>query len=119
MLRRWMKALKTRFEPRRIWVSGNALHFSAGGRHCRLSIADIVRIDAYANIEPPSRKFGIVYSGRKTRIVTVEDMDEFLAVFKEIAVNLGLDADRLAEDIALLRASNPIFERQGTMTAAN
>jgi hypothetical protein len=119
MLGRWLSAIRKRFEPRRVWVSGSILHYSVGGQSWQLAIADIQRIDAYANIEPPSRKFGIVYSGLHTRITTIEDMENFRPVFDEIAAQLGLDAEEMATDIAQLRSSNPIFEKRATVTRAN
>jgi|TARA_R100000455_G_C6220770_1_gene85314 hypothetical protein len=112
MFSHWLRALKARFEPRRVWVQDNVLHYSAGGKSWALPITEIVRVDAFRNIEPPSEKFGIVYSGGSTTITTVEDMDRFLAVFEEVATKLGLDPNQLPDDIVMGRTRNPIFERK-------
>ncbi|WP_421786511.1 hypothetical protein [Hyphobacterium sp.] len=115
MLSRLVSAIRRRFQPRQAWVFDGVLHYSAGGREWRLPIIDIHRIDAYPAIEPPSSKFGIVYSGSTGSITTVEDMEGFLPVFREVCDRLGLEADDLANQMALRRHRNPVYQRQPTV----
>jgi hypothetical protein len=103
------RAIARRLEPRRVKISGPEVVYTGAGKELRLPIGEIVRIDVFPNIEPPSHKFGIVYSGPDGAITTVEDMDGFLPVFKTVLEAKGMDYGEWRERISGRRFQNPIF----------
>lgn len=108
--------IANRLKPRRVWIADDAIHYTAAGRQTRLPIAAVTQINVYPNFEPPSRKFGIVYSGSNASITTVEDMEGFIDVFRTVLDTLELDTETIIRQISDRRHRNPVFERKSTVT---